>query len=142
MPFFLQSTGSASSSPIWNQYRSLTSLALGRWAELRGQVARYIALNSSFSDDILALREPSAVSVFPSSNQATMVAEDSSSMGTLKVDEEELFGVESHWVKAQMACDHLPSLCYDLSQIPLPVPPDLVGVVLSRLDFNCKSTEG
>ncbi|KAG6519330.1 hypothetical protein ZIOFF_022823 [Zingiber officinale] len=56
-----------------------------------------------------------------------MVAEHSSSTGTLKVDEEEFFGVESRWVEAGTTCDHLPLLCYDLSQIPLPIPPALAN---------------
>ncbi|XP_042465032.1 RING finger protein ETP1-like isoform X1 [Zingiber officinale] len=36
-----------------------------------------------------------------------MAAEDSSSTGILKVDEEELFSVESCWVEARTTCDHL-----------------------------------
>ncbi|KAG6474313.1 hypothetical protein ZIOFF_068239 [Zingiber officinale] len=41
-----------------------------------------------------------------------MAAEDSSSTGTLKVDEEELFSVESCWVEARTTCDHLSLLCH------------------------------
>ncbi|KAG6522271.1 hypothetical protein ZIOFF_019409 [Zingiber officinale] len=72
-----------------------------------------------------------------------MVAEHNSSTGTLKVDEEEFFGVESRWVEAGTTCDHLPSLCYDLSQIPLPVPPAQGNFrchhpVENRLCLSCK----
>ncbi|KAG6521142.1 hypothetical protein ZIOFF_018208 [Zingiber officinale] len=41
-----------------------------------------------------------------------MAAEDSSSAGTLKVDEEQLFIAESRWVEALTTCDHLSSLCH------------------------------
>ncbi|THU62163.1 hypothetical protein C4D60_Mb01t02230 [Musa balbisiana] len=52
-----------------------------------------------------------------------MAAEGGSSSGTREVDEEDFFGAESGWVEARTACDHLPSLCSDLSQIPLPDSP-------------------
>ncbi|RRT53400.1 hypothetical protein B296_00044397 [Ensete ventricosum] len=52
-----------------------------------------------------------------------MAAEGGSSSGTREVGEEEFFGAESGWVEARTTCDHLPSLCSDLSQIPLPDSP-------------------
>ncbi|KAG6493820.1 hypothetical protein ZIOFF_048823 [Zingiber officinale] len=41
-----------------------------------------------------------------------MATEDSSSVGTLKVDEEQLFVAESRWVEALTTYDHLSSLCH------------------------------
>ncbi|URD72549.1 Zn-finger in ubiquitin-hydrolases protein [Musa troglodytarum] len=52
-----------------------------------------------------------------------MAAEGGSSSGTLEVDVDDFFGAGSGWVEARTTCDHLPSLCSDLSQIPLPDSP-------------------
>ncbi|KAJ8643693.1 hypothetical protein MRB53_005441 [Persea americana] len=37
--------------------------------------------------------------------------------------EEEFLGADSGWVEARTSCDHLSSLCSDLSQIPIPDSP-------------------
>ncbi|KAJ6815895.1 putative histone deacetylase 6 [Iris pallida] len=38
-------------------------------------------------------------------------------------EEEEYYGFESGWVEARTSCDHLPSLCSDLTHIPIPDSP-------------------
>ncbi|XP_010939126.1 uncharacterized protein [Elaeis guineensis] len=51
-----------------------------------------------------------------------MANEGCSSSGW-EAESEELYGAESGWVEARTSCDHLSSLCSDLSNIPVPDSP-------------------
>ncbi|KAG6487486.1 hypothetical protein ZIOFF_056072 [Zingiber officinale] len=62
-------------------------------------------------------RHPSMAKALPSSPISVKAPQHHLRRGRneLKVDDEQLFVAESRWVEALMTCDHLSSLCYDLS---------------------------